>query len=355
MFTLPVGQRVLALEIAIPPKELAKIRDNLSAIVMAGEHMWMGGDEGTMLDRVTADGNGSFSRHQRTDLGKFFALAKDASGKATEVDIEGLDVNGGYLWVTGSHSLKRKKPEPDKTADENRKRMEAPVSERNRHTIARVPIDATGNLAAAVGGLTAARLDGDGVDDQLTKALRADRHLGPFCSIPSKENGLDIEGLAVAGSRIFLGLRGPVLRGWAVVLEFELNDSAAGVLAIKGGAVRKHFLQLGGLGVRDLAIEGKDLYILTGPTMDLDGPSYVYRWAKALEVSAEAFVWRDDAALRRVVDVPYGTLGDHAEGMALVAGKGGGLTATICYDSPAAARLDKDHPEKVLLDVFTIR
>ena len=31
----------------LPPKELKKVRDNVSAIVLDGNHLWLGGDEGT--------------------------------------------------------------------------------------------------------------------------------------------------------------------------------------------------------------------------------------------------------------------------------------------------------------------
>jgi len=58
----------------------------------------------------------------------------------------------------------------------------------------------------------------------LTEALRGDQHLGLFIVIPGKDNGFDIEGLAGAGKRLFIGLRGPVLRGWAVILEVELKE-----------------------------------------------------------------------------------------------------------------------------------
>ena len=47
---------------------------------------------------------------------------------------------------------------------------------------------------------------------ELAKALKRDAHLGPFRKIPSKENGFDVEGIAARGSRLLLGLRGPVLR-----------------------------------------------------------------------------------------------------------------------------------------------
>ena len=82
------------------------------------------------------------------------------------------------------------------------------------------------------GGLTAARLEGDARGNLLTKSLQDDPHIGPFVprfsngklsGIPGKDNGFDVEGLAVSGNRAFLGLRGPVW-GWAVVLEVQMVD-----------------------------------------------------------------------------------------------------------------------------------
>jgi hypothetical protein len=111
---------------------------------------------------------------------------------------------------------------------------------------------------------------------------------------------------------------------------------------------------LDGLGVRELAIRGKDLYILAGPTMDLDGPVSIYRWPKALENSAEALLWRKD--LQKALDVPYGTGKDagrdHAEGIALIEQPGAQPDIMICYDSPADGRLVEGQPEQVRLDIF---
>jgi hypothetical protein len=63
-----------------------------------------------------------------------------------------------------------------------------------------------------------------------------------------------VEGLTVAGERLFLGLRGPVLRGWAVVLEVEPAETGdPSLLKLKkigpdGRRYRKHFLDLAGWG-----------------------------------------------------------------------------------------------------------
>jgi hypothetical protein len=42
--------------------------------------------------------------------------------------------------------------------------------------------------------------------------------------IPGKDKGIDFEGLEVMGDRVFIGLRGPVLRRWAVIVELKVGD-----------------------------------------------------------------------------------------------------------------------------------
>ena len=349
----PTPQLTLTLDKTLP--HLEDIRDNFSAIVATGNFLWLGGDEGTQIDRMTLDSAGNYGEHKRFDLASLLPDLPLDEGK--EIDIEGLDEDQGYLWVIGSHSKKRKKAEEDKSPQKNRERLGRVEPDPLRHTLARVPL-AAGTPAKKAGSLTAARLrnasDG-GEGNELSERLRTDTdHLGPFWEIPSKDNGIDIEGLAVTGNRIFAGLRGPVLRGWAMVLEFEVQDAGRGSLAMKGG-LKKHLLQLDGLGIRELAIRGRDLYILAGPTMDLDGPVGLYLWPNALDNVGEALITRGD--LHKVLDVPYG-MGedaghDHAEGIAIVEQE---PTARllVCYDSPSTRRLVKGRPEQVKLDAFAL-
>lgn len=356
-------QLTLTLDKDLP--NLEDIRDNFSAIVVAGNSLWLGGDEGTQIDRMTLDSAGNYGQHKRFDLA---SLLPDLPRGGTEIDIEGLDEDQGYLWVLGSHSKKRKKAEKNKSPQKNRERLGLVEPDPLRHTLARVPL-AAGEPVKTAGSLTVARLrnatDG-GEGDELSERLRTDKdHLGRFWEIPSKDNGIDIEGLAVTGNRIFVGLRGPVLRGWAVVLEFEVQDAAPGSLAMKG-ALKKHLLKLDGLGVRELAIRERDLYILAGPTMDLDGPVTIYLWPNALDNEAESVIWERDpkdpspegaSELRTVLDVPYGTgkdaHHDHAEGIAIVE-QGPTARLLVCYDSPAKGRLVEGHPEQVKLDTFAL-
>ena len=345
-------QLTLTLDKHLP--NLEDIRNNFSAIVASGTFLWLGGDEGTQIDRMTVDSAGNYGAHRRFELA---SLLPDLPVGGTEIDIEGLDEDQGYLWLIGSHSKKRKKAEEGKSAEKNRERLGRVEPDPLRHTLARVPL-ASGEPVKTAGSRTVARLrnatdGGDG--DELSERIRADKdHLGRFWEIPSKDNGIDIEGLAVSGNRIFTGLRGPVLRGWAVILEFELRDAGPGLLAVKG-ALKKHLVQLGGLGVRELAIRDRDLYILAGPTMDLDGPVGLYIWPHALDAVADSVIWNKD--LHKVLDVPYGTGDDaghdHAEGIAIVE-HGSTARLLVCYDSPGKHRLVNGHPEQVKLDAFAL-
>lgn len=356
----PQHSPILRLDSTIPKKELAKIRDNLSGAVFDGTHLWLGGDEGTSIDRLTRGTDGNFGAHTRFDLSSLLTLP----GGAEEIDVEGMDVNGGYLWLIGSHSLKRKKAEADKPPAENIKRLGTVTADGNRYTLARVPIDLSGTPQKTVGTLTAARLDGTAKSNLLIEALTKDGHLAPFMprvstdgtivGIPSKDNGLDVEGLAVSGNRVFLGLRGPVLRGWSMVIELQVADQSSGVLKLdpigSGPTIRRHFLQLNGLGVRDLVIEGTNLLVLAGPTMDLDGPVFIYRWKNALTHSADSLTFATD--LERVVSIPFGVGTDHAEALTVV--PGAGPLGLVCYDSPDPARIQGANGNEVKADVFTL-
>jgi hypothetical protein len=339
-------------------KELEKVRDNVSAVVLQGEHLWLGGDEGTLIHRMTRDAAGNFGTYRRFELHDLLQLPAPAK---EEIDIEGLDIDGGYLWLVGSHSAKRKKADK-KSPAENVERLATVEAEGNRFTLARVPIAANAEPVRALGGLTAARLQGDSKRNVLTDALREDDHLGRFvprvlqdgsvAGIPSKDNGFDIEGLAVSGNRVFVGLRGPVLRGWAVVLELGIKE-AGGLLTLEplgesGEPYVKHFLQLEGLGVRDLVIHGDDLLVLAGPSMDLDGPVFIYRWKNALHAGADSLTPKDE--LVKEVIVPFGVTKDHAEGLALVSATP--LSLLVCYDSPA--RIVGPRQDGIEGDIFDV-
>lgn len=350
-----------------------ELRDGLSAALQIGTSLWVANDESISLERLSLiegsdNGKCCYGEHRQFSLADYLRLpAKSAADAAAveEIDVEGLDYADGYLWVVGSHSLKRAKPTLKEGAKAARKQLAKVSGDGNRYLLARIPV------VAADGGYgpvkedplpgkarVAAQLHGDAKGNELTAALADDPHLGMFLPIPGKDNGFDIEGLAVAGKRLFIGLRGPVLRGWAVILEVEpdADKDQPSILRLapigpKQRLYRKHFLQLGGLGIRDICVQGADLLILGGPSMALDGPVSVFRWAGGAAPEDECVLGAKD--LPRVLDLPYGQGEDHAEGMTLFAPDGGpARSLLVVYDSAAERRQSGE--SSLVVDVFLL-
>jgi hypothetical protein len=264
-----------------------------------------------------------------------------------EVDVEGLDYSDGYLWLVGSHSRKRRKPDEKDSLAKNIKSLGKVSNGGNRFLLGRIPLlEETYTLTKDVnhGGKkrTAAQLRGSHKGNDLIREVATDKHLREFLPLPGKDNGFDIEGLAVVGARVFVGLRGPVLRGWAVILELELKEDDASTLKLKRigpdkQRYRRHFLDLGGFGIRGLCVHGADLLILAGPTMDIDGPVAVFRWPEGAQPKGESLVFYKD--LRVVLEVPFGKGEDHAEGMTLFGPSGGDTRSLlVVYDSASDQR-----------------
>ncbi|MDR8411598.1 DUF3616 domain-containing protein [Nonomuraea sp. 3-1Str] len=312
-----------------PASREARTHTNLSALLQDETGLWVAGDETATVEHLVWTGE-RYAGQRTFFLADYVPLP---AGRHDEADIEGLARADGHLWAVGSHSLKRrrvKSKDPAKAA----RRLATVVREENRFVLARLPLDPVANAPLPGSVLSGA--------DNLAARLTDDPHLAPFLALPGKDNGLDIEGVAVVGERVYLGLRGPVLRGWAVVLEIRPVEAGDQRLRLDG-PVRKHFLDLGGLGVRDLAVDDGDLLLLTGPSMSLDGPVRVVRWRVR---HAGDVVPADE--LETVADLPYGVGCDHPEGLAVL--RDGRLM--VVYDSPSPARITP--AGGVLADVHTV-
>jgi hypothetical protein len=259
-------------------------------------------------------------------------------------------VADGFLWVVGSHGLKRKNAKPDRDHADNAKRLAKVTLDGNRRLLACLPIEPDGRgepclVRQAQDGRRALRLKGDSQTNLLTRALVDDPHFGPYMAIPGKDNGFDIEGLAVDGPRLLLGLRGPVLRGWSALLEIAVETRSDQLrlarLDDSGSLIRKHFLQLDGLGVRDLHFSGDDLYILAGPTMVLNGEIRVFKWPAARPLlAANRDAVRFESALTESVSLPHGRGTNRAEAICDLPPSLSGSKASwlVLYDAPGADR-----------------
>lgn len=316
---------------------------DLSGVAVHGDAMFLATDEGADLLRLRrgTGPDGGWGSPVALPLVDALDLPGDPGD---EVDAEGLDVAGGCLWVAGSHSPKRRRVKDGTPPEDVGRRLAGVSPERSRRLLARLPLvdgpdgpvpAARGRVVPGLGG--SARLPAG--RRGLMGVLAEDEHLAPFLGIPGKDNGFDVEGIALVpgvggrggsgDARVLLGLRGPVLRGWAVVLGLDVRLDGT-ELALD--AVTKHFLDLDGLGVRDLAREGDDLLVLAGPTMVLDGPARVLRLPGGSRGALPPAVHRDEVEV--VTELAVGVRCDRPEGLAVLEE---GLL--VLHDTPAGHRV----------------
>lgn len=336
---------------------------DLSATTMTPDgSLWLGSDELLGIERLSPQESCIFGNHQHFSLKDIFDLPDDED----EIDIEGLDYSDGYIWVIGSHSTKRKKPK-QKSPEDDIERLTTIKSELNRYLLGRIPVvnqelvQRYNSVEASQAPLFAASLE---INDQspynaLIEALRHDDHIGDIVStyLPSKDNGLDIEGIAVKGNRIFLGLRGPVIRGIGIILELVVTANPNGILELKpldssGQLYYKHLVDLDGLGIRELCFDGDDLMILSGPTMDVDGFQKLFRFQNILSYQADSITWQDSDDLNLVFELPLKVKEDKAEGLVMFPCLGQSEAVMVIYDSPSSQR--QLTPDTVLADVFSL-
>ncbi|MEO0348916.1 MAG: DUF3616 domain-containing protein [Cyanobacteria bacterium P01_A01_bin.15] len=339
-------------------EDAATVIADLSAAAMTPDgSLWVGSDECIAVERLQQVESCVYGNHQAFQIGDFVELFDEKS----EVDIEALSYSAGYLWVIGSHSSKRKNAK-GKSTQKDMQRLATIKHDINRYLLARIPV-INGKLVKSCQlsdgtQLSAAALQKTQENNILMQALKDDEHIGPFLNIelPSKDNGLDIEGMAVAGQKVFLGLRGPVLRGWAIILELELEADEPGILTLKkleaDKLYRKHFLNLDGLGVRDLYLHNEDLLILAGPTMTLSGEQQIFRLKDVLHHNDDCIWHGESDGLEALFDIPLTMGSDFAEGMTLFPCLGYKDSLLVVYDRPAENRLVGE--DAVLGDVFRL-
>ena len=177
-------------------------------------------------------------------------------GKAGDLDGEGVAFAAPYFYVVGSHGCSRKQGKFRSSS----------------FILARVDVGAAGE-AFDSGHVTVE------TTYRLADALRAQPKLAPFFAAPldAAHDGLNIEGVAILGNRLYAGLRAPALDGDAVLVGADI----AGLFA-PGGAALPHAdaapdlvtIHLGPhLGIRDLAAlpDGR-LLVLAGPAQEQDLP-----------------------------------------------------------------------------------
>jgi hypothetical protein len=205
-------------------------------------------DEGAALMRLTPSPDG-FTHSHTWSLPDGIPL-HDTEPSKPELDLEALCAHSSGLIAVGSHGQKRKKLKDSKSYTKNLERLYANLDpEPARRAVLPLTVDAR--------GLTV------GTPINVYDALVAHPVLGPFAKLASKENGIDIEGAACTSDTLWLGFRGPVLRG---------NLVPVARMGVPSGALQDvRYVNLNGHGIRDMAPVKDGFLLLTGPTGD--GPA----------------------------------------------------------------------------------
>ena len=235
--------------------------EDLSAVQRVGDALVIASDEGASIQVLERVSDGRYNVKSTIEL-----LPKGS----TEVDIEALALDGDTLLVLGSHSWARHKVSSNYSQEENRDRLGGVEHESTRDWLFRFGMDVD---------------TGKPNTDFERKSLRAliDNHrlLKLFAETPGKENGIDFEGMAAVDGWLYLGLRGPVLRGNYVPvlsLGFDNIEKCASNFSSQPELCKLLHVNLDGRGIRSLHSVHDGFLILAGPVSDGDFSYQFYFW-----------------------------------------------------------------------------
>jgi Protein of unknown function (DUF3616) len=225
--------------------------------------------------------------------------------KFKDLDGEGVARYENNFYVVGSHGCSR---------HGNKFRASSFI-------LARIPDDVVVRAAAA-GSDT---LDENGpiaTSYRLSEALLAAPTVKAFFARDlMTQNGLNIEGLAIVGGKLYAGLRAPVLGNKAFLVGVDVDRLFDAARPIAQADVSEIDLDLGDRGVRDLAVlaDGR-LLILAGPARSEERTFALY----VLDPAGRAVT-----PIADLVDVP---LGAKAEALQILAQDPGSLDLLILFD-----------------------
>ena len=87
---------------------------SLSGVAAVGEYLFLAPDEGASLVRLRRSGDAEYTAATSYPVADFVDTPGDTGD---ELDLEGLDIDGGYLWLAGSHSAVRTRVRDQTTSD----------------------------------------------------------------------------------------------------------------------------------------------------------------------------------------------------------------------------------------------
>jgi hypothetical protein len=292
-------------------KKYAKNRERLKATAIKAEP-----NRGRIY-RLQLDGSGKVKSMDHISLSKLLAkhpvLGPYAPlpSKENGIDIEGIAVEGDTVVVVGSHSAKRPRLKKKKY-DKNRKRLQAEAikAEPNRGRIYHLQLDDNGKVESMA-------------HISLSTLLAKHPVLGPYTPLPSKENGIDIEGVALADGKLYLGFRGPVLRdGYVPVMVLDFDSPEENELK---------FVRLGGRGIRDITRVSDGFLVIAGPVGDGMASYQLYHWDGGDMVPGKKRGGHDLGVVTPLRKIKPPT-GGKAEGVTVISESDDGYHLLIAYD-----------------------
>ena len=313
LLDLGVASACVAGQIGVKPVKLeGKLHEHrdISAIEQVGEWLYVAADEGRDLQRLKGSAGSGYA--EASFIGLKDGKLKKLPSRGEEFDLEAMAYDGKQmLYLVGSHSAKRQrlKKRDKHSADANIKYLAAIQTEKARRVLYRMRLDPRGLPTGKAEKIS------------LWKAINGSPLLKPFTRIPSKENGIDIEGLAVTGDNLYVGFRGPVLRGnYVPVLVGRFDELSS------HGKLR--FVRLDGLGIRSMLSLGKQGFlILAGPVGDGPGGFHLYHWDGRDQLPAKGA----QGKVRYLGEIPAPE-GDKPEGMTLISQQGKRLQLLVAFD-----------------------
>lgn len=224
-----------------------------------------------------------------------------------EIDIEAIACEGQWCYVIGSHGLSKKQGQ----------------RQANRYKMFRLKVDRAPGMAADIEAAS------------LWDVLRADAVLGEHFQKPLQQRGVNIEGLAVRNGRLFVGLRGPNLGGYAFVMEVGAEDVFAGKTSPE---YTLHKLRLGeGLGIREIVAARSGFLIIAGNSSA--EPAGEYEQAEDYDPDREfsMFAWDGkNPEAHRIGPIP--DVEGKAEAMTILDESQTECTVLILFDGPKGGR-----------------
>ncbi len=297
--------------------------EDISAIAAFSDYLVIGSDESQQEIQIL---KGNEEKHYK--VLKTFQLPVDGVNSGMEIDIESMAMgNPKTLFVIGSHSLKRRTVKSKRTYLSNRQRMATITTEARKNWIFKLKVNPkTGDIKSAEG------------TTGLKKILENDPVLAPFINIPSKENGIDIEGLAADDNILYLGFRGPVLRGnYVPIMVTEFDDLADYEI---------RYVNLGGNGIRDMTKVKDGFLLIAGPVGDGFGPYELFFWDGQDMIPGDQRL--PEQHLQRLGQMELPTHDAKAEGITVIKDQPGSYTVIVVYDgikNGGATLLRIDLPE----------